>query len=335
MGATTINKLYIEPSSLCNLQCNICFRNNWIGEKQGLMDEACFENLYKALAVSAPANVVLGGMGEPLTHPRIAQWTRKLKSLGCRVEVITNAVLLTEAMSRELIDAGIDEVWISMEGFSREAYEKERRGAAYDDLIRNIEAFNRARGAATDVMLGVTFVMIAENTRELTRINRFAQVYKVDEINLSFAIPSSPVERENTIYRDGYPVGRMREWAPNFTPVRDTYCRFVAEDNAFVRWDGAVAPCMQLLHECHTYLYTEKRRIRRISFGNVNNSDIHEIWQSDAYTAFRKRICEFDFPCCTSCDGCDDRLCNEKDCCYNDFPTCGACLWGRGLVYCP
>lgn len=330
-----IRKLYIEPSSRCNFNCSMCFRNNWIDEKQGFMQEEAFESILRSAEAAPPELVVFGGMGEPLLHPRTPDWIAALHKLGCRVEIITNASLLSEEMCLRLKEAGLDCIWISMEAFSKESYEQVRKGAEYDRLVGHMATWNRVRGESQHPELGITFVMLRENMRELAQINRFADEHRVDHINLSHAIPNAPISKEEVIYWDGYPVGSMHRWQPGFVPRRENYCRFVSENNVFVRWDGDVAPCMQLLHETHTYLYEEQRRIHRISFGNVLQQDLNEIWHSPDYSDFRKRVRAFDFPDCTLCNGCDWRLSNEEDCDYNPFPTCGACLWGQGIAFCP
>ena len=333
--AQRIEKLYIEPSSRCNLNCTMCFRNEWVDEPQGIMADATFDCLFAAILRDPPRLTIFGGMGEPLLHPRLSAWISRLHGIGCQTELITNGTLLTLGRSAELLSAGLDRVWISLEGFSRQTYDRTRKGGVFDALIANIEGYNRTRERTGRGELGITFVMLMENMPELNRFNAFADRYRVDVINVSHALPVAPVKREEVIFWDGYPTGTMRRWHTSFTPRKADYCRFVAEANCFVRWDGEVAPCMQLLHECHTYLYEERRRIRRPRFGNVNALDLNEIWRSDAYTAFRERVIAFDFPSCTLCDGCDDRLSNEADCDFNPFPTCGACLWAQGIAYCP
>ncbi len=61
----TIKKLYFEPSSRCNLNCAMCFRNSWIGETHGDLEMRLF---YKALkdeeALRDTHTIFLGGMGE-------------------------------------------------------------------------------------------------------------------------------------------------------------------------------------------------------------------------------------------------------------------------------
>ena len=36
----TIQKLYVEVSSRCNLRCKMCFRHSWVGERFGDLDPA-------------------------------------------------------------------------------------------------------------------------------------------------------------------------------------------------------------------------------------------------------------------------------------------------------
>ncbi len=91
-------KLYIEPTSLCNLNCSMCFRNGWIDEHKGHMDMDLFEKLAGEVAgLSHIEEVVFGGMGEPLYHPQICRIIRLLPR-DRKISLLTNAVMLTPAM---------------------------------------------------------------------------------------------------------------------------------------------------------------------------------------------------------------------------------------------
>jgi hypothetical protein len=57
------------------------------------------------------------------------------------------------------------------------------------------------------------------------------------------------------------------------------------------------------------------------------------VWQKPDYVAFRDRVRRFDFPPCTDC-ACELAESNEEDCFGNPHPTCGDCLWARGVVRC-
>lgn len=328
-----IHKLYVELTSSCNLNCSMCFRNNWFDETYSLMGQETLENLKQLLASGVADTVFFGGMGEPLLHSEIYETVSLAKRNGMKAECITNATLLDANASKRLTESGIDTVWISMEGFSAEEYEKVRRGSLFHKIISNIEDFHRIRQSAK---LGITFVMMKENLSELDKINAFADKYHVDFIHLSHMIPSNAMPESDSTYALPYRTGKMRRFDKNeaYTKKLD-YCPFVEENACFIRHDGEVFPCMQLLHNAYTYLYTERRKSYAYSFGNINHDDFRQIYHSEEYTNFRKRVKNFEFPCCTICLGCEDRKENLTDCMYNDAPTCGACLWAQGLIRCP
>lgn len=327
-----IKKLYVEPSSLCNLSCSMCFRNNWFDEPMGLMSADTKEHLFKIFQDGNFDTVFFGGMGEPLIHPDIIHMIRVAVQAGKKTELITNATLLTEKMTTQLIQAGLNTLWVSMDGFSKESYEAIRKGSMYSLIMKNLAEFNRQR---TTTRLGITFVMMKENEYELAHINQFADTIAADVINLSHVIPGDSLVPSDALYEKPYPIGKMKRFSDTpFTKALD-YCPFVNEDICFIRWDGEVCPCMQLLHNSYTYLYEEKRKVYAKTYGNINTQNFTAIFNNPEYVIFRDNVSRFDYPCCTVCLGCDDRLENITDCMYNVQPTCGACLWAQGLIRCP
>ncbi|MBQ8202833.1 MAG: SPASM domain-containing protein [Clostridia bacterium] len=328
-------KIYIEPTSLCNLNCSICFRHGWINEGFGNMDFAVFSTLAEEIgSIESVEEIFFGGMGEPLFHPHICSMIRALPK-SKKISLLTNGTLLDETLSRELISSGLNELWISMDGFCKEIYENIQLGSRFDLIIKNLEGFNRAR-AGTDTRLGITFVVTPENVEQLKLINEFADRFNADILNISHMIPASPVKKEDTLYeREDIPVGKMRRFEGKADTKEEYVCPFVTSGAVFIRWDGRVAPCMQLLHNCHTYLYEEKRKITAFFYGDIHNQSLMDCWCNPDYKEFRERVRIFYFPFCTICWGCEDRKENLTDCVYGEAPTCGACLWATGKMFCP
>lgn len=330
----SVEKLYIEPTSACNLECSMCFRHNWIDEKAGMMNEEVFEKIISSINdIHSLTSVMFGGMGEPLLHKNIVDMVSCFAEKGIKTELLTNATMLGRNMSEKLINAGIDTLWISVDGFDREAYEKIHIGSRFDEITENIRFFNSIKGNAKT---GATFVIMNENIDELIKLNRFADEMSFDIINLSYAVPCNPISRIDSCYDSGFKIGRQKR--VDFSEYHErklNYCPFVCENNCFIKWNGDVVPCMQLLHSSYSYIFEEKRQIMGKSFGNIEKRGLLDIWNSEEYTSFRELVKNFDFPDCTLCDGCDERLKNESDCMYNSFPTCGACLWAQGVGRCP
>ena len=252
-----------------------------------------------------------------------------------KISLLTNGTMLTPTRSRELIDSGLSELWVSMDGFEKQIYESIQLGSRFDRILNNLEGFNMAR-AGTDVRLCITFVVTPDNVDQLRYINDFADRFRVDELNISHMIPGEPISQENTLYdRQDIPVGKMRRFAFQAGQTEEHVCPFISRNAVFVRWDGKVVPCMQLLHSCYTYLYEEKRKITSFSYGSVADKTLMQCWNDPDYKGFRERVRIFYFPFCTICWGCEDRKENLMDCVYGEAPTCGACLWASGKVFCP
>lgn len=328
-------KVYIEPTSMCNLNCSICFRHGWFDEKAGRMDM----NLFRALArqiddLPSVNEVFFGGMGEPLFHPNICEMIACLPK-RCKKSLLTNGTLLTPPRADDLIRAGLDELWVSMDGFCSEIYESIHLGSRYEQILDHLRAFNRARDGH-DVRLCITFVVTPENMDQLDRINAFADAFCVDEINISHEIPGRPMPQEALLYnRTDIAVGKMHRYAPAKSLPEEHVCPFISSNSVFIRWDGDVAPCMQLLHNTYTYLYEQRRKITRFAYGNIAEQSLISCWNRQDYRDFRHRVNTFYFPFCTSCWGCEDREENLHDCFLGIAPTCGGCLWSTGRVFCP
>ena len=64
-----MRSLYVEPTTACNLACRTCIRNVW-HDPDAHMELETFERLIEQTrAFPQLKRVVLGGLGEPLTHP--------------------------------------------------------------------------------------------------------------------------------------------------------------------------------------------------------------------------------------------------------------------------
>ncbi len=83
--------------------------------------------------------------GEPLLHKHIADFVKYTSNLGFHTNLVTNAVLLTEEKSRKLIEADLQVITFSFEGYSKEIYENYRIGADYGRVKSNIENFLRLK----------------------------------------------------------------------------------------------------------------------------------------------------------------------------------------------
>jgi MoaA/NifB/PqqE/SkfB family radical SAM enzyme len=370
-------KVYIEPTDACNLTCVTCMRNVW-DEPLGRMEAATFARILDSLgALDRLPTVFFGGFGEPLAHPGLVDMVRAVKALGGQVELITNGILLDERRSLELVKAGLNVLWVSLDGASPESYADVRLGASFPRVIENLRRLQKLRGWAGyshdhRPTLGIAFVAMKRNIADLPEVIRLgislgakrfsiSNVAAHDEELLgevlyensqknSFAsavtAPTTdlPVINLPRIDTHGLTLEAVGEiWRRKATLMLagkelhrsvDT-CQFIEQGAVAIRWDGAVSPCLPLLHTNDCYFGRYTRRSHAYTCGNINERSLRAIWEDPAYTALRRRIQQFDFSPCVGCTGCELSVENKEDCLGNPFPTCGGCLWAQGLVQCP
>ena len=365
-----LKKVYIEPTTKCNLNCKMCFRHTWFDEP---FCDLSMEDFSRVLASMPPSveTIFFGGMGEPLFHRQILEMVRLAAQTGADVELLTNGTLLSEEMIHGLLDAGLGRLWISIDDL--EAVDCDLSGHGHSSqVLNNIRTFNRIRTAKmTGTALGITFVAMRSNVHQLAKLPFFVAQYLVDEVNISNISPTDEESQKEMLYTglvnmytgpgkgSVLPTVRLPffdmnipEAAQGITslmskqnfalyfndqPVlrRAAYCKFVREGMTFVRSDGQVAPCMAMLHNGYTWLSNVRRKITHCAFGSIREQGLSDIWNSDAYRSFRRKFDDFDFSPCIYCGHCELFAENQEDCIGNCHPTCGGCLWAEGVLSCP
>ena len=369
-----IKKVYIEPTTRCNLTCSMCPRNTWEQEPMGDMDLDMFAQLIEQIRrIPTVETIFFGGIAEPMSHPDILTMVSMAKETGARVELISNGMLLNEEKIEGLLKAGLDMLWVSVDREHRESQEElSGEKDSYEQMIRNLFSFRMKRPRIQPgAELGITFVATKSNIRELPEIMNIGSHLGASEIKVSNLIPYTRDMQKEVLYNRTMSCGAMKEESRLFRKklismpimdfellppevlhavlrgwpqvqlgknkiIRDAgYCKFIEEDSLYVRWDGEVSPCMAMLHTNKTYLQNVERLVRHHSFGNILQEELGDIWHKEEYACFRERVRDFAFSPCTICGICEYAESNQEDCFGNEAPTCGACLWSEGFFQCP
>jgi MoaA/NifB/PqqE/SkfB family radical SAM enzyme len=110
-----------------------------------LPDSLVERALHEAASAGIPS-VRFGVTGEPLLCPKIAEWAALAKRLGLvDIALVTNGQLLTKALGRALIEAGLTRLMVSADAGSPEVYSKVRRGGDLQRLVGNLTEFLKIR----------------------------------------------------------------------------------------------------------------------------------------------------------------------------------------------
>jgi MoaA/NifB/PqqE/SkfB family radical SAM enzyme len=115
--------LYLETTNRCNLLCTTCPRTYEELEPPADMSWELFTRIVDQYP--AISRVVLHGIGEPMMVKDLPRMVRYLKERGTYVLFNTNGTLLRPKKGRELIDAGLDELRISLDAAEAKAAYRE------------------------------------------------------------------------------------------------------------------------------------------------------------------------------------------------------------------
>jgi molybdenum cofactor biosynthesis enzyme MoaA len=134
-------KVTIDVSNKCNLRCQMCHFSfdDVFHQPAHHMRPEMFERIAASVLPHAHT-VVLSAGNEPLMSPWFTEILRLVAPYKIpSVYFLTNAQLLTKKISEAVIEAGVTEVQISADGATKETYERIRRGARFETLLRNIQ----------------------------------------------------------------------------------------------------------------------------------------------------------------------------------------------------
>ncbi len=364
-----LNKIYLEPTNRCNLSCVTCIRHSW-DEPFGDMAWRTYQTLIDGLAdFPGPKTMAFAGLGEPLLHERFPEMVRLAHGRGLRTEMTSNALLLTPALTRRLIDAGLDQFTVSIDGASGDSHGAIRPGASLEKITANVRMLYHmsAEKTETPIRIGIEFVAMRRNIHELPALREIARMVRASFILVTNVLPYTAELQDEILYQMGPnthesqggpddplwimphldwtretqgPLSQVMRQQPKLSLLdislnqRNNHCPFVRTGSMAVAWHGGVSPCPALLHSYHCFIRGRKKEFRRCEFGRLPGQALLAVWLNPEYAAFRERVRQFDFSPCTDCGGCDLSEKNEEDCFGNPFPVCGDCLWARGVLRC-
>ncbi|MDD4979817.1 MAG: radical SAM protein [Candidatus Omnitrophica bacterium] len=239
--------LDIEITNRCNIKCTFCDKLHLLkNTKLSDMDI----DLYKRIIDEGSENrlwaIKLSYRGEPLLHEEIAKMVSYAKKKGILdVYFNTNGVLLTKEKSEEMIGAGLDRISISIDGVDPEIFEKQRIGAKFNTIIKNIDALLDLRRKR-----GVNFPRIRIQTVYFSDLD--LETYKSFWKNRCDEVAA--VDYKDSINRK---EDLINNWACPQLWQRMT-----------IEWDGTIMPC-------------NNDDLHLLDIGNVKTRSIYDSWHDD------------------------------------------------------
>src|SRR5207248_10685653 len=317
----------IEPVGQCNLRCQMCpiqFRTD--GPPYGPPAFIPFDEFTRLVdQFEGLEELQLQGLGEPMMHPRFFDMVAYASDKGIKVSTNSNLTLLNVRRAEQCVRSGLEWLHISIDGATAETYERIRVRSRLERVVGNLAALLEARRrlGSERPHLRLVMVIMRQNLHELPDLVRLAQdssmqAGHVQHLCHDFGESSLPahyrpmrefVEAQTLLNEDPLRIeryfGAARRAAdelglelrlprtrprphPPGTPGRKR-CDW-PWSGTYVSYEGLAMPCCMVATP------------DRINFGSMVERGVREVWNDEAYQAFRDQL-DSDVPpeICRSC----------------------------------
>lgn len=287
---SSIKEVNVEFSSECNLRCKFCSLDHT--KPSTFIKEETLDSLLNQLLNDSKFHSVerlqLYNAGETLLHPKRFELLQLVKDYKAKFEfkslkfpkviLLTNATLLRKKIAVQLVDLNIvDELMVSLDGGTPEAFEEMRDRAKWDIFHRNIIDFINYRNEKhSKLKLKTVSIIPAEKP------------FTLDWMHPEF--------REILEKADSYELRRLHNWAGE-VDVESTNkphkigCTLLMKQMVLLP-NGDITVCCSDLNS-------------RGVIGNLNKNSLHEIYSTPKrlewlYLMFKNRKHEIDL--CKNCE---------------------------------
>ncbi len=295
-------KLSFDPTSVCQLKCPLCptgQRSN--GRSKGAME---FSNYKKTVDSMAPYlyEIDLNNWGEPFLNKDLIKMVEYAHRKRIRTSINTNLnVALSEKEAADLVKAGLDVLYISMDGLTQETYEKYRVGGNLQRVWDNIALVVKKKKQLGKKKPRIVwqFLVSKYNEHEVPKLQAVKEKLGVDELVIGFL--RSDMGKE-IFTPDKEKVEGMKKWLPKNESLsrydynekkrklQKKYCHFLWFVSV-INWNGSVSPC------CANYF-------EKLDFGNAFKDGFKAVWNNENYVRARKAVAEHKAMSGTVCDNC-------------------------------
>ena len=274
--------IQLEVTNNCNLRCPTC-ANKTMTRKRGFMSMELFK---KAIDQSTELGVKQLGMytrGEPLLHPKIFEMLEYITIGDLKVNLSTNGLALTKEMTKKIVFSGLFKMLFSVDGYTKDVYEKHRVGSDFQKVLDNIKYFKKFRDFNKKIPQPLIIIR--------GMVTKYTQGKSKEYID--FWGPYADAITQYVVQNEAGQAKEVIDFAVGkqiINPKLRDPCPLLFT-NLLVNWDGKVTCCCVDFNE-------------DLIVGDLNKESLLDIWNGEKMKHFRKLHIEKRFdemPLCGKC----------------------------------
>ncbi len=282
----------IETVNACNARCPMCTIADW-QRKTPTMETDLFKKIADEIAENAQhvKRVSLYRDGEPLLDKKLPDRITYLKEKKiARVGIATNVSLLDERRAKNILEAGIDEVILSVDSLKKTVFEEMRAGLNFETVKENAIRFVELRDKINpSTSIWMRMVVGDKNLNEWTEYKKFWETRLAKNDRLYY----------HSMHNWG---GQVSLNKPTFSYELSRPC--VALWSLMVIFGNGDVPLCNIDYN------------NKFPTGSVANNSIANVWQSQKNRHRRKLHLngqKSEISLCTNCNVWDEQLEHETE----------------------
>ncbi len=291
--AATPTYVEIETTIMCNATCWFCPQKNTLRQPKYMEEWVWKKIIDDTRGIGAIYRPFL--LNEPFADKRMTDIVKYIKQdPTAKVEFNTNGSMLTPKVTDKLIEAGVDIMRFSIDGFYRSTFD-ESRGISYDKVYKHVAYFlEQSKKASYPIQTEVRMIKLPGTEQEQVEFKEYWSKNEPDEIIFtdlysypwenqteSTNLPCLKIEKELFFYVDG--TATLCCWDATGRQIIGD----VKKENALDIWNG------QEMSRCRTLLDAGKRDQLNLcsrcdAYVNTDFSD----WEGFDYDTYKAQSSE-------------------------------------------
>lgn len=280
-----VHAITFEVASGCNLRCSFCPVGN--GKiKPKLMDLKTHNKIIDMLP-SSIKEIRYSYRGEPFTNKDICKMLKYSHSKGFKTLISTNGMLIDKYID-ELVECGLDRIFVAIDGATQETQEQYRVGSNIEKIKNNLKKLTEMRKKSkgkfpTEIV--IQNVVSSKNEHEIKDMQNLTKEVVADKIKFkTIAISFGADYEKSKKEQEEYLPKNKNYWR---TGNNNLICPFIWE--TIILYNGDISIC------CSDYL-------GKYLIGNIlDENSFEKVVYSKKYDDIRKKIIMKKLPICKNC----------------------------------
>ena len=270
----------IEPTTTCNLKCPQCPSglrqfSRPTGNLTPEMNKAILDQCGKRLQ-----HINYYFQGEPFINKDFLKFVREARDRNIYVVTSTNAHFISPGVAEQIVDSGLSEVIISIDGMVQESYEKYRINGKLDKVLQGTKNIIAAKQKLkkTNPVVVFQFLVVKYNENEIEQLYALADELGVDEVRLK-TVQVYDFETGNDLIPTKDKFSRYRKLPDGTFELKNKFknkCWRMWSSCVFT-WDGTIVPCCFDKDATH-------------DLGSLKSNQFDAVWKSSIYHEFRTKV---------------------------------------------